>query len=103
MVAASYGLGAGINQRFIIHGPQGILFHEAVKRYCSDISDKPTIDQHNWPVLLEAMNLLFSSILLFSSTNTAMWYSYVNNFIYLGNSPYNFIYFSVNLMYVISL
>lgn len=35
MVAASYGLEEAINKRFIIHGPQGILFHEAVKRYCN--------------------------------------------------------------------
>ena len=34
MVAASYGLEPAINKRFIIHGPEGILFHEAVKRYC---------------------------------------------------------------------
>jgi uncharacterized protein YbjT (DUF2867 family) len=35
MVAASYGLEAAINKRFIIHGPEGILFHEAVKQYCN--------------------------------------------------------------------
>ena len=35
MVAASYGLEEAINKRFIIHGPEGILFHEAVKRYCN--------------------------------------------------------------------
>jgi uncharacterized protein YbjT (DUF2867 family) len=34
MVAKSYGLEEAINKRFIIHGPEGILFHEAVKRYC---------------------------------------------------------------------
>jgi uncharacterized protein YbjT (DUF2867 family) len=34
MVTASYGIEASINKRFIIHGPEGILFHEAVKRYC---------------------------------------------------------------------
>lgn len=34
MVAASYRLEDAINKRFIIHGPEGILFHEAVKRYC---------------------------------------------------------------------
>jgi uncharacterized protein YbjT (DUF2867 family) len=34
MVAASYRLAEAINKRFIIHGPEGILFHEAVKRYC---------------------------------------------------------------------
>jgi uncharacterized protein YbjT (DUF2867 family) len=35
MVATSYGLEKAINKRFIIHGPEGILFHEAVKRYCN--------------------------------------------------------------------
>ncbi|MDH3328074.1 MAG: NAD(P)H-binding protein [Desulfobulbaceae bacterium] len=35
MVSISYELEAAINKRFIIHGPEGILFHEAVKRYCS--------------------------------------------------------------------
>jgi len=35
MVAASYGLQDAINKRFIIHGPEGILFHGAVKRYCA--------------------------------------------------------------------
>lgn len=35
MVAASYGLEAATNKRFIVHGPEGILFHEAVKRYCN--------------------------------------------------------------------
>jgi hypothetical protein len=35
MVVASYGLEEAINKRFIIHGPEGILFHEAVKRYCN--------------------------------------------------------------------
>ena len=35
MVAASYGLEEAINKRFIIHGPEGILVHEAVKRYCN--------------------------------------------------------------------
>jgi uncharacterized protein YbjT (DUF2867 family) len=35
MVAASYGLEEAINKRFIIHGPEGILFHDAVKRYCN--------------------------------------------------------------------
>lgn len=34
MVAASYRLSEAVNRRFIIHGPEGILFHEAVKRYC---------------------------------------------------------------------
>ena len=35
MVATSYGLEEAINKRFIIHGPEGIIFHEAVKRYCN--------------------------------------------------------------------
>lgn len=35
MVAASYGFQDAINKRYIIHGPEGILFHEAVKRYCN--------------------------------------------------------------------
>ena len=34
MVALSYGLEEAINKRFVIHGPEGILFHDAVKRYC---------------------------------------------------------------------
>lgn len=35
MVAVSYRLEAAINKRFIIHGPEGVLFHEAVKQYCN--------------------------------------------------------------------
>lgn len=35
MVAASYGTEAAVNKRFIIHGPEGILFHDAVRRYCA--------------------------------------------------------------------
>lgn len=35
MVATSYGLDEAINKRFIIHGPEGVLFHEAVKQYCN--------------------------------------------------------------------
>lgn len=35
MVAAAYGLQEAVNKRFIIHGPEGILFHEALKQYCS--------------------------------------------------------------------
>jgi uncharacterized protein YbjT (DUF2867 family) len=34
MVANSYGLAEAANKRFIIHGPEGILFHDAVKKYC---------------------------------------------------------------------
>ena len=35
MVAAAYGTEAAVNKRFILHGPEGILFHDAVKRYCA--------------------------------------------------------------------
>lgn len=35
MVAASFDLEEAKNMRFIIHGPEGILFHDALKRYCS--------------------------------------------------------------------
>jgi uncharacterized protein YbjT (DUF2867 family) len=35
MVAASYGLEQAVNKRFIIHGPEGILFQEAVRQYCA--------------------------------------------------------------------
>lgn len=35
MVAASYKIENPIKKRFIIHGPEGILFHEAVQRYCN--------------------------------------------------------------------
>ncbi|MCG8687375.1 MAG: NmrA family NAD(P)-binding protein [Desulfobacterales bacterium] len=34
MVAASYKLEDALNKRVFIHGPEGILFKEAVKRYC---------------------------------------------------------------------
>jgi len=34
MVAASYGLDEAINKRFILHGPEAVLFHDAVERYC---------------------------------------------------------------------
>jgi len=34
MVALSYNLEEAVNKRFILHGPAGILFHDAVKRYC---------------------------------------------------------------------
>ena len=34
IVAASYGTEAAVNKRFILHGPEGILFYDAVKRYC---------------------------------------------------------------------
>jgi len=34
MVAISYGLEETANKRFIIHGPEGLLFHDAVERYC---------------------------------------------------------------------
>jgi len=35
MVAASYGIEEAKNKRFIIHGPEGILFHEAEQLYCN--------------------------------------------------------------------
>ena len=35
MVTASYEIENPINKRFIIHGPEGILFHDAVQRYCN--------------------------------------------------------------------
>lgn len=35
MVVASYRLEGTIQKRFILHGPEGLLFHEAVKRYCA--------------------------------------------------------------------
>ena len=35
MVAASYSLEGDIQKRFIIHGPEGTLFHQAVKRHCA--------------------------------------------------------------------
>lgn len=34
MVSLSYEIEKSINKRFILHGPEGILFHEAVRRYC---------------------------------------------------------------------
>ena len=33
MVAASYGIDEARTKRFIIHKPEGILFHDAVRRY----------------------------------------------------------------------
>ncbi len=35
MVSTAYTLEEAANRRFIIHGPEGILFHEALKRYCA--------------------------------------------------------------------
>jgi len=35
MVVTSYENEAAVNKRFILHGPEGILFHDAVKRYCT--------------------------------------------------------------------
>ena len=35
MVTASYRIEAAVNKRFILRGPEGILFHDAVKRYCA--------------------------------------------------------------------
>jgi len=34
MVATSYRIEEAVNRRFVVHGPEGILFHDAVKRYC---------------------------------------------------------------------
>ena len=34
MVVKSYELAEAENKRFILHGPEGILFHDAVKQYC---------------------------------------------------------------------
>ena len=34
MVAVSYGLEEAVNKRFIIHGPEGLLFFDALQRYC---------------------------------------------------------------------
>ncbi len=34
MAAASYEIENLINKRFIIHGPEGILFHKALEKYC---------------------------------------------------------------------
>ena len=35
MVATAYGLGEAANQRFIVHGPEAIRMHEALRRYCA--------------------------------------------------------------------
>ena len=35
MVSTSYGAREAINKRLFIYGPEGILFHEALRRYCS--------------------------------------------------------------------
>ncbi len=35
MVSTSYKLEEAKNKRFFIHGPESILFHEALKQYCS--------------------------------------------------------------------
>ena len=35
MVSASYGLEKAVNKKLFIYGPEGILTHEAVRRYCS--------------------------------------------------------------------
>lgn len=37
MVAASYDNNDAVNRRLILHGPEGFLFHDAVKRYCQAI------------------------------------------------------------------
>jgi uncharacterized protein YbjT (DUF2867 family) len=35
MVSTAYGLGEAANQRFIVHGPEVISMHEALRRYCA--------------------------------------------------------------------
>jgi len=35
MVSASYGLEEAVNKKLFTYGPEGILTHEAVRRYCS--------------------------------------------------------------------
>lgn len=35
MVSTAYGLDAAANQRFIVHGPEAIRMHEALRRYCA--------------------------------------------------------------------
>jgi uncharacterized protein YbjT (DUF2867 family) len=40
MVANSYETEKAANRRLILHGPEGILFHDAVKRYCRAIHPK---------------------------------------------------------------
>ena len=35
MVSASHGIKEAVNTRFFVHGPEEILTHEAVRRYCS--------------------------------------------------------------------
>jgi uncharacterized protein YbjT (DUF2867 family) len=43
MVSTAYELGEAANQRFIVHGPEAISMHEALRRYCAvfhpDIKD----------------------------------------------------------------
>ncbi len=43
MVSTAYGLGEAANQRLIVHGPEAIRMHEALRRYCAvfhpDIKD----------------------------------------------------------------
>lgn len=34
MVATSYDTEAAVNKRLTIHGPEGVLFHDALKRFC---------------------------------------------------------------------
>jgi hypothetical protein len=35
MVSTAYGLAEAANQRFIVHGPEAIRMHEALRRYCA--------------------------------------------------------------------
>lgn len=48
MVSTAYGLGKAVNQRLIVHGPEAIPMHEALRRYCEvfhpeikDVSSMP--------------------------------------------------------------
>lgn len=36
MVVASYASEDAVNKRFIIHGPEGVQFHEALQKYCDE-------------------------------------------------------------------
>lgn len=42
MVSASYRLEETVNKRFFVHGPEAILLHDAVKRYCSVLHPEMT-------------------------------------------------------------
>ncbi len=36
MVSTSYRLDNAVNKRFFIHGPEGMLFHDALRQYCKE-------------------------------------------------------------------